>query len=312
MAGHPVHTFLLENEAIQKVKQEIEARLPRLDAKNEAQWEEINRALQALSEIKKHYLRKENQLFPYLEKHGITGPSNVMWSHHDEIRTMLKKAFENVKTKDGEATRSGINALLQAVGDMIYKEEKILFPMALDTLNEAEWQEVKNGGVEIGYTIITPGDAWAPVETIKHTPEAQNGESIKLDTGYLTTEQINMALNNLPVEITFVDENGKVLYYSQGKERIFPRSPGIIGRTVQNCHPPSSVDEVNKVIASLKNGEEDEVDFWLQLGEKFIHIRYFAIRDHKNNFKGIMEVSQDITKIRKLEGEKRLKTARVT
>jgi len=130
--------------------------------------------------------------------------------------------------------------------------------------------------------------------------------SLTLDTGLLTAEQINLLLKHLPVDVSFVDENDRVAYYSQTEDRIFPRSPGIIGRTVQNCHPSKSVHIVNKMLDEFRAGRKDSSEFWIQMKGKFIHIRYFAVRDSMGSYKGTLEVSQDVTSIRGLEGEKRL------
>ncbi len=129
---------------------------------------------------------------------------------------------------------------------------------------------------------------------------------LSLDTGKVTAGQVNLVLKHLPVDITYVDENNEVKYYSEGKERIFPRSPGIIGRKVQNCHPPSSVDTVNKIVSAFRDGSKDSADFWLNLGGRLIYIRYFAVRDIDGGYRGVVEVSQDITDIQKIEGERRL------
>ena len=160
---------------------------------------------------------------------------------------------------------------------MIYKEENILFLMSLDTLSESDWVKVRRGEEEIGYAWIEPEVDWQP-KAEADEERAVASEKIGLDTGYLSKELINLLLTHLPVDLTLVDENDRVAYYSSGKERIFPRSPGIIGRQVQRCHPPDSVHIVNKILDEFKAGEKDAADFWIQLGGKFILIRYFALR----------------------------------
>jgi DUF438 domain-containing protein len=180
-------------------------------------------------------------------------------------------------------------------------------------LSDSEWIQMKNGEADIGYAWVTPDEGW-PEETIK-APEEVPAEPVEvleemagvlgLDTGRMTLEQINLMLTHLPVDLTFVDENDRVAYYSEG-ERIFPRSPAIIGREVRNCHPPKSVHMVNKILDAFKSGSRDTAEFWIQLGEKFIYIRYFAVRDKKGYYRGTLEVSQDLTEIRKLEGQQRL------
>jgi len=110
----------------------------------------------------------------------------------------------------------------------------------------------------------------------------------------------------LPVDITMIDENDRVCFFSNPKERFFPRSKAIIGRTVQNCHPPESVHVVDDLVKAFKSGEKDSESFWIQMKGRFVLIQYFALRDEDNAYKGCIEVSQDVTDIRKLNGEKRL------
>jgi DUF438 domain-containing protein len=299
-AGHPVHTFMLENRAAEGIVRQIQA-IHDIGKDREL----LTALLGQLSSIDLHYVRKENQLFPVLEAHGISGPSKVMWALHDDIRMMMKDVIS--KTDKGRVTALEIKALIQMVNDMIYKEEHILLPMALETLGEGEWEKVRAGEEEVGFAWIKPEKEWMPSEeAYQEKLPAEKVGSLTLDTGMLTADQINLLLKHLPVDISFVDEHDKVAYYSQTEDRIFPRSPGIIGRTVQNCHPSRSVHIVNKILEEFKSGGKDSSEFWIQMKGKFIHIRYFAVRDSKGNYRGTLEVSQDVTSIRGLEGQKRL------
>ncbi len=184
-------------------------------------------------------------------------------------------------------------------------------------MNTHEWADIKSGEPEIGYAWIASLNLWdaqiaketQPVltDTQKETGMVQKDQSqIQLSQGLLTAEQIDLLLKNLPVDITFVDENDKVRYYSDTKERIFPRSPAIIGRDVQNCHPPKSVHIVNDIVKKFKEKKKDVAEFWIQMNGKFIYIRYFPVYDENGAYKGILEVSQDVSDIKKLEGERRL------
>ncbi|MEW6185830.1 MAG: DUF438 domain-containing protein [Thermodesulfobacteriota bacterium] len=299
-AGHPVHTFMLENRR-------AEGFIRQIQALHDIQKEKdiFLSLLEQLSSIQIHYLRKENQLFPILEDRGISGPSKVMWAIDDDIRALLKEVTE--KTKAGTVALEEVKKLIQMVNDMIYKEDHILFPMALETLVEEEWQRVKHGEEEIGFAWLESVEKWSPFEEAyqEKLPQDKVG-SLALDTGMLSPEQINLLLTHLPLDISFVDEDDKVAYYSATEDRIFPRSPGVIGRTVQNCHPPKSVHIVEKILQEFKDGRKDSADFHIQLKGRFIQIRYFAVRDGKGQYKGTLEVSQDVTSIRMLEGEKRL------
>ncbi|MTI79417.1 MAG: DUF438 domain-containing protein [Firmicutes bacterium] len=312
--GHPVHTFEMENREIEKAIESLNKMLKNLqEGKEEALSDymaAIKNDVDVLSEIDKHFLRKENQLFPLLENKGVQGPTKVMWQFHDDIRQMLKEYNRTLESGDIETVVAKGEELTKAISELIYKEENILFPMALETLGESDWVRVRRGEEEIGYTLVTPGDQWQPskeaLADLDKNNQGQNQGEIKLDTGVLTQEQLNLMLTNLPVDISFVDENDQVRYYSQGPERIFPRSPGIIGRDVKNCHPSSSVHVVEKIVDQFKKGTKDEAEFWLQLKGRFIHIRYFPIRDKLGNYRGVIEVAQDVTDIRALEGENRL------
>jgi DUF438 domain-containing protein len=316
--GHPIHTYMKENRASEKIMSDTSMLMGVLGQPPTPQaFEEHRQALgeliDQLSEINTHYTRKENQLFPMLEAHHFTGPSQVMWSIHDDIRGNMKQAREAFSENDPVQTAASLKEAIQAIRDMIYKEEHILFPTSLDMLSDSEWVQMKNGEADIGYAWVTPNEGW-PEETIK-APEAVPAEPVEvleevtgalgLDTGRMTLEQINPMLTHLPVDLTFVDENDRVAYYSEG-ERIFPRSPGIIGREVRNCHPPKSVHIVNKILDAFKSGSRDTAAFWIEMGGKFIYIRYFAVRDAKGYYRGTLEVSQDLTEIRKLEGQQRL------
>jgi len=299
-AGHPVHTLMLENRACEGILKEAEAITDYAKDRDK-----LLGVLDRLAEIDKHYLRKENQLFPIIETRGITGPSKVMWALHDDIRGFIEDVKKRVK--DGKMEKVALEALVKMVNDMIYKEEHILFPMALEMLSEEEWAKVRKGEEEIGFAWIKPEAQWKPsAESFQQTYIADKIGSLNLDTGLLTADQVNLLLTHLPIDISFVNENDEVVYYSATPERLFPRSPGVIGRKVQNCHPPKSVDMVEKILSSFKAGTKDVAEFWIQMRGKAIHIRYFAVRDQAGKYRGCLEVSQDITQIQKITGNKRL------
>ncbi|UCD79398.1 MAG: DUF438 domain-containing protein [Desulfobacterales bacterium] len=317
--GHPIHTFMKENRASEDIMSETSMLIGRLGQPPGTEaFKEHRQALgdliNRLSEIDIHYTRKENQLFPMLEAHHFTGPSQVMWSIHDDIRAHLKKAREAFHQDNPIQTVDSLKEAIQAVRDMIYKEEHILYPTSLDMLSDSEWIKVKQGESDIGFAWVVPDKGW-PEEIREAPPEAPTepvevlkdvAGALGLDTGRMNLEQINLMLTHLPVDLTFVDENDRVAYYSEGPERIFPRSPAIIGREVRNCHPPKSVHVVNKILDAFKSGSRDTAEFWIELGGKFIYIRYFAVRDANGYYRGTLEVSQDLTQIRKLEGQQRL------
>jgi DUF438 domain-containing protein len=195
---------------------------------------------------------------------------------------------------------------------MIYKEESILFPLAVETLSEDEWMQIQKESKEIGYTLIKPKDKWKPIRVDVEEKARDQGEEpsndgyVDFDAGIMTPEEINAVLNTIPLDLTFVDKDGIVKYFSMGKERIFARPKTVLGRQVQNCHPPASMHVVEKIIEDLKSGAKDHEDFWIRMGETFAFIRYFAVRDKKGKFLGVLEVTQDIKPIQDITGEKRL------
>jgi uncharacterized protein len=309
--GHPLHTYMLENRAAEGIMHELDHILAKLgDAPGKAAFgkerEALAKIVERLSTIDRHYLRKENQLFPVLEVHGITGPSQVMWALHDDIRVAVKSATAGVRDAIVPDVMNTLRYLAKSMRDMIYKEEHILYPMAKDLLTDKEWGKVRQGEEEIGYAWIRPEAEWATSAEGMEERSVINPGQVKLDTGAMTLEQVNMMLKHMPVDISFVDENDEVRYYSATKDRIFPRSPGVIGRKVQNCHPPKSFAMVQKILDEFRSGGRDKANFWIQMKGRFLLIQYFAVRDEKGTYKGTLEVSQDVTDIRKLEGQKRL------
>lgn len=304
LPGHPVYSYRLENKELKK----------KIHLFKKALKGDFLSRLKDLKMIELHYIRKENQLFPFLETVDFTGPSKVMWGKHDEIRTQFRELEEVYNKGDLAAVKKQTRTLLKALKNMVFMEEKILFPTAIRKLPPQAWVTIRKGESSIGYSWIEPGNLWdagivggSDVSMVEESPVDVSGqEKINLDTGALLPSQINLLLKNLPVDVTYVDENDKVAYYSNGKERIFPRSPGIIGREVANCHPPKSVHVVEKIVEALKKGEKDEAEFWIKMNGMFIHIRYFPIFDESGKYRGIIEVSQEISGIRALEGERRL------
>ncbi len=278
--GHPLRAFQEENRmiagALSAFREAVASRNP----------SRIRETLDRLLLLDEHYIKKENALFPLLEKHGITAPPQVMWAVHDEIRAMLRNAMKLLENNDMTGLVPLAEKIISEAEGMINKEENILFPMLMETLSPEEWV----------------GVAKSPVDEYRRLDDKG---LISLEVGQLTPEQINLLLKNLPVDVTFVDERDEVRYYSD-KERIFPRSPEIIGRKVQNCHPPKSVHVVNRILSEFKAGTKDIAEFWINMRGKMIHIRYFAIRDSAGRYRGTLEVSQDVTEIKKLEGERRL------
>ena len=318
-AGHPIDTFQRENDAIMQVTNSLRKVAGAIRATDDptAAWPALKgplgKTLERLREVEIHYVRKENQLFPFLEKHGVEGPSKVMWALHDDVRAALKDALRYTAEDNAEQAALSSEWLAQTIDDMVTKEEKILFPMSLEMISNEEWVEIRAGEGDVGYAYIADIAPWPAGGNGKAAVAGQAGLAasggpagpLPLHTGALTAEQVDLMLSTLRLDISFVDEHDEVLYYSEG-ERIFPRSPGVIGRKVQNCHPPHSVDKVQEIVDAFRSGEKDVADFWIQAHGKFLHIRYFAMRDESGAYRGTLETVQDVTAIRALEGERRL------
>lgn len=333
--GHPVDKFMSENRACESLLEKIDSVLGRIGEPPDPESfrsfaKNLDRLFKGLAQIDLHFLRKENQLFPTLEKHGVTGPTQVMWALDDDIRGQIKSA--RALLEKGDAARFAEAAKLAAttIRDMIYKEERILFPLALETLSPEEWDKVRHGEAEIGYAWVEPSASASSIAAVPSIPAVPAGTTVRIpesgtasagssgpsapgqtaalpfDTGRLTPDQANLILKHLPVDVSFVDEKDEVAYYSDTKERIFPRSAGVIGRKVEHCHPPKSVHVVKKILEDFRAGRRDVAEFWIQLKGQFVHIRYFAVRDGSGAYRGCLEVSQDVTDIRDLKGERRL------
>jgi len=306
-AGHPMDVMINENRELKKVCDAAAKILSSL--KNTAPADLPDTILNLISlfnqltDADKHYQRKEFLLFPYLEKTGITGPPKVMWGKHDEIRELLKGSLEILTTQDitKEDLITSAEIILQptakGVSEMIIKEEQILFPMLMDALSDVEWLEVQNQSLEIGYCLYDPHVEWQPatLQIMNIEQEQEATGNIRLPSGGFSNEELLAILNTLPVDMTFVDKNDKVKYFSQSRDRIFHRSRAIINRDVRHCHPPASAHIVDKIIDDFKTGKHDRAPFWINMGGKFVHIEYFALRNEKGEYLGTLEVSQDLT-----------------
>ena len=315
--GHPADTFSRENAALQAVTGHIASLCSGVESLEEhlvaARVMELRAQFNALSDVDKHYRRKENLLFPYLEQKGITGPPTVMWGKHDEIRALLRSAREALELGAGmnaEELRTVADIILlpaeRGVEDMIMKEEQILLPMCMDQLTDLEWFEIHRQTPEIGFCLYDPAVEWTPKGMPERDTAEVRGDAVRMPSGTLTPRELTAILNTLPADLTFVDADDKVRYFTQGRERIFDRNRAILGRDVRLCHPPSSVNIVEQILKDFKSGNQERAPFWIHLRDRFIHIEYFAVRDADGSYLGTLEVSQDLTEKRALDGEQRL------
>jgi hypothetical protein len=316
--GHPVDILMQENKALTAVIEGASARLAALAKIGEAELQaavlDLIALFNQLIDVDKHYLRKEYLLFPYLEQTGVTGPPKVMWGKHDEIRDLLRGSLEVLKTPGATkeellaSTQIVLQPALKGVADMIVKEEEILFPMLMDALSDADWYEIQQQSLEIGYCLYDPPTEWRPpgIEAVGLDAIQQQGGRIQLPTGSFSVQDLLAILNTLPVDITFVGNDDKVKYFSQSSERIFQRNRAILNRDVRHCHPPASAHIVDKILEDFRSGRETRAPFWINMGGRMIHIEYFALHNDEGEYLGTLEVSQDLTAYRSLEGEQRI------
>ena len=326
--GHPIRTYMDEAAEINKILSSMEALLGKNFIKN--QWLEL---YDKLSQISIHLSRKQNQLFAALEKKGFDKPSKVMWTLDNNIKDIIRKSKALLKEDNDKDFLALQPEVIEMVQDMMVKETEILFPTSIELLTNEDFAQMRISDDEIGYCLIETPPAFETEVSSKSNSSFRNDinsdllrdltavlqkhgvsspikedEVLDVSQGLLTLKQINLIFKHLPVDLSFVDENELVKFYSDTKHRVFPRSAGVIGRAVQNCHPRESVHTVEEIIKAFRSGEQDEAEFWLEMGEKFIYIIYNAVRDEEGNFKGVLEMMQDVTHIRSLTGTQRLVT----
>lgn len=315
--GTFLYYLMLENQALVFKLNQIKKVLKRIKMQHGGDFSQVQRELlpmfHELTEFEYHYIKKENILFPYLEKvWTYYRPLTVMWSLHDDIRKKLKTIVAILKNEyaDWEKFNIEMSQYFFLAFGMVQKEDLIIYPVATETVDDTAWQEMYAQSFDYVFPFIEK-----PEKLNNLSLDSRNNEdfsivshdgAIQFTTGNLSFQQALLAFDHLPVDITFVDKNNKVRFFNRAKDRFFPRSPAIIGRDVKNCHPPESVHIVEKIIEEFRTGKKDHADFWIQMQGKFILIRYYAIRDDGGEYQGVLEVSEDITDIRTLEGEKRL------
>lgn len=308
--GHPVTIYFEEKNLIQKLAEELQGTDPA------AESQKYYNIFNQLSGIERRFERKENQLFPFLEKRGWNGPSQGMWSFHDNLREQFRLLRKKIEAREFEEVQRDAQFLISGIYRLLLVEQNVLFPNALDLLTEEDWKHVRKGEEEIGWMLPEAPVAFPEEKEEDYIHPSQDHTKRELsfslentahyDEGYMTVEQVNLLLKTMPLDITYVDENDKVIFYNRGEERVFPRSAGIIGREVKFCHPPKSVGTVLRILEEFRKGTQNESAFWINYKGRLIYIRYFAVRDRDKNYRGVIEMSQDITDIKNIEGEKRL------
>ena len=332
--NHPISCYRRENAKMKELLLSVEDLVQYPLIKN--QWLEL---YEELLKFKIHLSRKQNQLYPVLEKKGFTRPTTTMWTLDDFIRDEISECY-NLLLEDKEEEFIGKQAELVAdVRDLMDKEENILYPTSLEMINEEEFRYMAEGDQEIGFAYISvqadksgnsasasssasASTAGAPLSGLSSAPgfaEELAGllgkygfnnkeEKLNVTTGQLTLDQINLIYQHMPVDLSYVDENELVCFYTDTKHRVFPRSKNVIGRDVKNCHPKASVHIVEEIIKKFRSGEQDKAEFWINKPDLFIYIIYYAVRDENGKFRGVLEMMQDCTHIRSLQGSQTLLT----
>jgi len=308
MPGHPVYILKKENRIIETW---IEKHIRPFMNKADNTVDNLKKGLNLLAKIDIHYSKKENLFFPYMEKYGITAPPKVMWGVDDEIRGMIKNSLIKLKEVGllTDEIKLFIESTIEKALEMIYKEENIMLPMLLEVMSQEDWKIIADESSEIGY-LYDNVPRWNPTIEKAVSDSVNNANelygTIKLPSGVFQLNELTHMLNILPFDITFVDKNDKVKFFSEGSDRIFARTKAIIGRDVSNCHPPASVHVVQKIVEDFKSGKKDHEDFWIKMGSRYVYIRYFAVRDENDEYLGVVEVTQNIKPIQEIKDEKRL------
>lgn len=339
--GHPVWTMRQENDRIMafindRVKPDVKRTRMLTEASSAAEREGIVAILkadmEAFDEVFIHYKRKEELLFPHLERHDITGPSKVMWGKDDEVRNAVHGAEALLETAYGEydsqllaGVADYLDEAVEGTLSMVSKEENVLIPLSLEHLSATQWTQIASEENEFGHAFGVNPPTWHadPLELandklneMEATASDENAESssdtrasqdgtIRLSTGEFSLAQLEAVFATIPLDITFVDANDKTCYFSHGDTRAFPRPKSCLGRDVYDCHPPKSQEAVRRILTEFKSGKRDVSEFWFKAMGKFLYVRYFAVRDEAGNYLGALETTQDIGPIKALEGENR-------
>lgn len=297
--GHPVMILKKENLALRGAIDRIERLLQAyVSSKDEELLKGLKRQISLLDQFENHYLRKEYALFPIMESKGITAPPKVMWGVHDEIREIYKN-FKQAFDDQADDVMDQFLAAKEELLEMIFKEENILIPMVAQAFHVDDWEKMAQDTPQYGYCIVTPEAEWKvekKASTVQSKEEIQETGDIPLSTGSLSLEQLDLLLNLLPMELSFVDKDNIVKYYNEGngEEKIFKRTKSAIGRDVINCHPPKSHAIVKQLFEQLRSGQKEKEEMWFKKEDKMIHVTYHAVRNAQGEYMGVLEYVQNI------------------
>ncbi len=317
-AGHPINILMQEHALLLEYANRLRDLYKEINDKSS--FDEVSEELKEITDIIKHlkaseshYLREENIIFARLEKYGVTQPPKIMWMDHDRIRDVEKNLYELIDNRTNFEYQEFVknyhnlaHGLAELLASHFSKENKVLFPTSIQLFAEKEWIDIRKQFDEVGYCCFTPEVPLLGEEIEEEVKPSMSENIIDFGTGSLSVDELKMIFETLPVDITFVGKNDEVKFYSEGPDRIFVRTPSVVGRLVENCHPGKSVDRVLEIIDGFKKNTLDKAEFWLEFEGKFVYIRYFPVRDKNGEYQGVLEVTQDIANIRKIEGQKRL------
>jgi hypothetical protein len=320
-SGHPISILMEEHRVLLERTDRLKVDVGLIEEACDVVYvgdalTELQGVVKDFIEAEKHYLREENVLFPTMEKHGITEPPAIMWMEHNQIRELKKKLRELVEKWNSMSFEDFKKRLVEValhvcelLPSHFFKENNILFPSALQVIKDTEWGEVRKEFDEIGYCSFTPKHALVSLhgtEVEEQKATLEMGETLHFETGNLSKEEVEALLDTIPIDVSFIDADDQVRYFNKAEKRIFVRTKAVLGRKVQMCHPQKSLHVVNKIVEAFKTGKKDVAEFWITIENRFVHIRFFAVRSKGGKYLGAVEVVQDVTDIKKLEGQKRL------
>lgn len=297
--GHPVQVMKMENLAIRGALDRVERLLVNyLETKDSTIEKGLRRQISLLDQFENHYQRKEYAMFPIMEKKGITAPPKVMWGVHDQIRDLYRD-FKKALNDGKESTLEEFQIARDEMLEMIQKEENILIPMVEQVFHVDDWETIASQSPEYGYCIVKPEKEWAVKKSfspVKEETQVESEGDIPLSTGSLSLKELNLILNLLPMELSFVDAQNIVKYYNEGngEEKIFKRTPSAIGRDVILCHPPRVHETVQTIFEQLKSKQKEKEEMWFKTEDKMVHVTYHAVWDEEGKYMGCLEYVQDI------------------
>ena len=292
--AHPLSILRAENTALETLLDTIEGELD-----GAKRTDEMLKHILALGDLRMHYIKKEELLMPLLYDYGVTGPSQVMWGIDDEMKRELAMIIKALKA-DAETLpmyEARIRALTQRVREMIFKEEKILFPLSLRYFTQMEWYRCYHDLPDMGISFGVPIPAWAEAQPwldqeAARLAQSQVGGKLQFPTGELSMEQLTTILQLLPVDITFIDKDDVVRFFTN-EGQVFTRPLSALGRDVMNCHPPEIIPVVRNLIADFKAKKRTQMIVHRYIRERPIRVHYQAMYDAAGAYIGTVEFVTD-------------------